>query len=235
MNEGERIQFAVGSAVYTCLTLGLCPELFTSSELLVMSGKLQAGKMKRTAQMAYQAFSRAVSLQLHVLVMWDIDSVSNSLFSIASSHGEDPLRHESSLRALFQELCRSCIYIDHYLSWSRHAYSEIAMQWWQKGKSALTHSSSAIKWQDWAETSSQLEAISSLAAHIHITTLELLLQSYGELARHLVSPQLFTQCLTVTQNIATRLKQEQMVCKHISNSHFTIHICRWVWLDCKPR
>lgn len=99
-----------------------------------MSGKLQAGKMKRTAQMAYQAFSRAVSAQLHTLVLWDIDSVNGSLFSAASSGGKDALSHESCLRALFQSLCRNCAYIDHYLPWSKHAYSEIAMQWWQKGE-----------------------------------------------------------------------------------------------------
>ena len=97
-----------------------------------MSGKLQAGKMKRTAQMAYQAFSREVSTRLHVLVLWDIDSINGSLFSGVTS--EDPLSQESSLRALFQALCRSCSYIDHYLPWSKHSYSEIALQCWQKGE-----------------------------------------------------------------------------------------------------
>lgn len=98
-----------------------------------MSGKLQAGKMKRTAQMAYQAFSRAVRTQLHVFVLWDINSTSGSLFSTAG-RGEGGVAQESSLRALFQALCRSCAHMDHYLPWSKHAYSEIAMQWWQQSE-----------------------------------------------------------------------------------------------------
>lgn len=71
--------------------------------------------------------------------------------------------------------------------------------------------SASIKWQEWAETSSQLEAISSLAAHVHITTSELLTRAYGELARHLVSPRLFTRCLTVAQTIASGIKQKEIV------------------------
>lgn len=70
-----------------------------------------------------------------------------------------------------------------------------------------------VRWQEWAETSTQLEAVGSLAAHIHITTCQLLIGTYGELARHLVSPKLFTRCLTATQDIAIRLKEKEMVCE----------------------
>lgn len=117
-----------------CMHAGLCPGLFTSSELLVMSGKLQEGKMKRNAQLAYRAFSRAVSAKLHVLVLWNLDSVTGSLFSPhSSSHGEDVLGYEAALRRLFESLYLRSSHIDHYQPWSKHAYSEIAMQWWQKG------------------------------------------------------------------------------------------------------
>ena len=80
--------------------------------------------------------------------------------------------------------------------------------------------SSAVKWQDWAETSSQLEAISSLAAHVHITTSELLTRTYGELARHLVTPRLFTQCLAATQSIALKLRQDEMVNRNGFSDNF---------------
>lgn len=99
-----------------------------------MSGKLQAGKMKRTAQIAYQAFSAAVSCNLHVLVLWDLDSVTGSLFSSQSQRqGEENLAYEASLRSLFQSVYQRCAHVDHYQPWSKHVYSEIAMQWWQKG------------------------------------------------------------------------------------------------------
>lgn len=71
--------------------------------------------------------------------------------------------------------------------------------------------SSAVKWEDWADTSSQLEAISSLAAHVHMTTSDLLIRKYGELGRHLVSPKIFTECLVMTQNVAIKIKQKEMV------------------------
>ncbi len=71
--------------------------------------------------------------------------------------------------------------------------------------------SAAIKWQEWTDTSSQLEAISSLAAHIHIVTTELLTQAYGELSRHLVTPRLFLDCLSMTQRIAIKIKQKENV------------------------
>ena len=71
--------------------------------------------------------------------------------------------------------------------------------------------SSAVKWQEWTETSSQLETISSLAAHIHIVTSEVLIQAYGELGRHLVTPKLFIECLNMTQNIAIKIKQKEKV------------------------
>ena len=97
-----------------------------------MSGKMQAGKMKRTAEIAYQAFSRAISMNLRVFVLWNLDGVTGSLFP---SQSLDNLGQEASLRGLFQSILQRCAHVDHYQPWSRHAYSEIAMQWWQKGTS----------------------------------------------------------------------------------------------------
>ncbi len=111
----------------------MSPELFTSSELVVMSGKLQAGKMKRTVQIAHQAFSRAVCARLHVFVCWNTDLVTGSLFSFKTPHGADILSFETSVRILFQSLFQSCSHIDYYKPWSKHAYRDIAMRQWQGG------------------------------------------------------------------------------------------------------
>ena len=40
---------------------------------------------------------------------------------------------EETLRATFRSLCRACSYIDHYQSWSKQAYTDIALRWWQQG------------------------------------------------------------------------------------------------------
>ena len=188
-----------------------------------MSSKLEAGKMKRTAEMALQAFSRAVRAHLSVFIIWNVDSMTGSLFPTHSSLGEDALAYQTSLRSLFRSICRRCSYIDHYQPWTKHAYTEIALQWWQKGirlffctpgfpKILFIVESSPLSWQEWADTSSQLEAVASLAAHIHITTCELLTRTYGEAGRHLASPKLFIECLTITQKLAVQIKQKELVC-----------------------
>lgn len=41
---------------------------------------------------------------------------------------------EETLRATFKLLCRACSYIDHYQSWSKQAYTDIALRWWQQGR-----------------------------------------------------------------------------------------------------
>ncbi len=70
-----------------------------------------------------------------------------------------------------------------------------------------------MNWQDWAVSSSQLEALGGLAAHIHITSLELLTREYGSYSRRLVSPRLFVECLTLTQHMAVNLSQKENVCQ----------------------
>ena len=73
-----------------------------------------------------------------------------------------------------------------------------------------------VKWEDWVDSSSQLEAVGNLAAHVHITSTELLLRgkSYGYDARrvgHLISPQTFVECLKMTTNLAVQMKREEQV------------------------
>lgn len=73
-----------------------------------------------------------------------------------------------------------------------------------------------MKWQDWVDTSSHLEAVGNLAAHVHITTAELLRGGYaprlpgrGDL---LVSPQTFIDCLKMTKTLAMEIKKKEQVC-----------------------
>ena len=68
-----------------------------------------------------------------------------------------------------------------------------------------------IKWQDWVDTSSQLEAVGNLAAHVHLTTTELLSRIFGGHSCDLVSPKTFIECLRMTESIATKLKREEKV------------------------
>ena len=140
---------------------GLCPGLFTTSELLVMSNKLQRGRVKKTTEGARQTFAKAVCKNLHVFIIWDVHYRTGSLFSTDSvldqSHNQsfdhgtsgdndniDRLQRsipptcpmfskEETLRATFRSLCRACSYIDHYQSWSKQAYTDIALRWWQQG------------------------------------------------------------------------------------------------------
>ncbi len=141
---------------------GICSGLFSSSELLVMSSKLQQGGLKKTKDGAQQAFARSIRSHLHVIVVWDLDSRTGSPFATTdtghravqvleltteSSGLCQPLqqwKREESMRATFVSLCRSCAHIDHYLPWSKQAYGDIALQLWQQA--------SQPNWQDWVDT-----------------------------------------------------------------------------------
>lgn len=129
------------------VTLGLYPGLFTSSELLVMSSKMQAGRLKKTVEGAQQVFARAVCRQLHVFILWDVaDGKSGSLFSqsMASQPSlESGLLSEESSRLCFSSLYRACSYVDYYQPWSKQDYCDIALRWWQRfngGRYLLLHS-----------------------------------------------------------------------------------------------
>ena len=75
-----------------------------------------------------------------------------------------------------------------------------------------------MKWQDWVDTSSHLEAVGNLAAHVHITTTELLRASYaptlllGGSISELISPQTFIDCLKMTKTLAMEIKKKEQVC-----------------------
>ena len=76
-----------------------------------------------------------------------------------------------------------------------------------------------MKWQDWVDTSSHLEAVGNLAAHVHITTTELLRGSYApglllgsSSIGELISPQTFIDCLKMTKILAMEIKKKEQVC-----------------------
>lgn len=72
-----------------------------------------------------------------------------------------------------------------------------------------------MRWQDWVNTSSHLEAVGNLAAHVHITTSELLRGSYAPgrgIISDLVSPQTFIDCLRMTKRLAMEIKRKEQVC-----------------------
>ena len=84
-----------------------------------------------------------------------------------------------------------------------------------------------VKWLDWVDTSSHLEAVGNLAAHVHITTAELLRKgSYsmspgltGNSISDLVSPQTFMDCLKMTKTLAMEIKKKEQVCTILHTYH----------------
>ena len=68
-----------------------------------------------------------------------------------------------------------------------------------------------MKWQDWVDSSSQLEAVGHLAAHVHITTVELLKRCHRGNVCDLISPRTFIECLKMTQRLAVTMKQKEKV------------------------
>ena len=127
-----------------------------------MSSKLQQSKMKKTAEGAHQVFARSVRKNLHIFVIWDC-SRSGSPFGEPNSSPIDRMSWlqssrgavnnsvhamgtatEESLRAVFEFLSNACSHIDHYHVWSKQAYTDIALRYWQ--------CSEEYSWQEWIET-----------------------------------------------------------------------------------
>ena len=242
METGVYCSLSCVMCIHACLSIGLCPGLFTTSELLVMSSKLQQGRVKKTTDGARQTFAKAVQKHLHVFILWDMDHRRDSLFTQHSTGVAqymdtlptwEAFSSEEQMRSVFTTLCQACSYIDHFSSWTKQEYTDIALRWWQQGSTEIgdthrpihTHNyiqykihydlnllgASAVKWQDWIDTSSQLEAVGMLATHIHLTTMELLARIYGNDCSSLLSPKVFIKCLCITQELAMKFKAEEKV------------------------
>ncbi len=110
--------------------------LFASSEITEIGNKLNVGRLKRkTAEAATQSFRRAIQTNLHVVVVWSMDSVTGSLFTLehTATEGVHYLDRETDVRNIFRVLHRTCAYIDYYKPWTKNVYIDIAISWWQKG------------------------------------------------------------------------------------------------------
>ncbi len=69
----------------------------------------------------------------------------------------------------------------------------------------------AVRSQDWIDTSSQLEAVGMLATHIHLTTSELLTRIYGPRSSTLLSPKVFIESLRIAQELAVKFIAQEKV------------------------
>lgn len=193
---------------------GLCPGLFTTSELLVLSSKFQTGKLKKTAEASYQAFAQAIQPNLHVIVTWNVHDFSTADTG-AVFNPLPQLRHVDTdiqtfvrfehERGLFSALSKACSYIDHYSHWSNAAYSEVALNYWSSTQS---------------QYSSNNEALSFLAAHIHQTSHQMMLTLLPNKSGWFVNPECYVHFLQFASKVFNCLKKEKEV-----NHQYILFLC----------
>ena len=185
---------------------GLSPGLFSSSELLVMGSKVQVNRLKKTVESSYQEFAASVRKRLHIFVVWDTQ-FGSPFTKERRWHSkmitEDSLYQEECERVVFALVCKFCTHIDYYHPWSKQSYGDVALRVWQD--------STCPRWDEWTSSPSQLEALSLLAAHMHLTTMECLYCSVSSRASELISPGTFLECLNMTKKLAVKLIMEQKV------------------------
>ena len=170
-----------------------------------MSNKINTEKLRRTTDSAFQGFADVVKSNLHVVVTWITPYM--DVFTIktySSAHQYDPrFIMEENWVNLFQSVLRSCSYVDKYQIWAKDSYSEIALQFWAK-KKLLKRSSM---------NSSDLEALSYLAAHIHLTAVGVLQTTLPDnINRWIGTPGDYVQCLRNAFNFYEDLKKNGEVC-----------------------
>lgn len=171
-----------------------------------MGSKVQANRLKKTVENSYQEFAASVHKHLHIFVVWDTQF--GSPFSRDSKKTtEDSLYQEECERAVFALVCKYCTHIDCYHPWSKLSYGDIALHVWQD--------STCPRWEEWTSSPSQLEALSLLAAHVHITSMECLYCSASSRPSDLISPGTFIECLNMTKKLAVKLIMEQKVPAYI--------------------
>ena len=194
-------------------SLGMSSSLFTSSELIVMSSKVQSGKLRRTAEAASKALIQAMHPNLHVVIIWDTPIINNTN-DVFSPVGENlaydnnkpnkrALWKEEHWRCLFSALSSTTQYIDHFQPWSKNSYSEVALQYWQ----SLSHDISI-----YSIDSSELETLSYLAAHIHLSAKKVTQQVLPDFKCCLATVKDYVQCLQFGVKMATDLKDKKKVC-----------------------
>lgn len=173
--------------------------MFTPSELLVMSsrrpgsGNRISKKKPRTADAAYQLLAQCVQEYLHIVVCWNQSADNNNILSTRL------LVDGSTFRLVY----KACSYTDLYEQWSKDSYLDVAVRWLKD--------QSTPSWEEWIESNSQLEAISSLAVHMHLTSNKLVGPVLS--ATSVLSPRKFIECLSMSKTIALHIRKEEKVNK----------------------
>jgi len=152
------------------------------------------GKKKpRTADAAYQQLAECVQKYLHVVVCWNQLADDNILSTRLLVNG-----------SAFRLVYKACSYIDLYEQWSKDSYLDVAVRWLKD--------QSTPSWEEWIESNSQLEAVSSLTVHMHLTSNKLV-GSVLSAATSVLSPKTFIECLSMSKTIALHIRKEEKVNK----------------------
>ena len=187
-----------------------------------MSFKAQQGKMlnvRRTAETAYQSFAQAVFPFLHIVITWDtpgINNTNNEIFRPITYYSEfydedelgakDFFIGEEQRRSLFNTLTKTTSYMDHYLPWSKNSFSEVALQFWQ--------SPSVTDSGVFPTNTSKLEALSFLAAHIHLSSCNMLQKVSPTFTGWMFTVRDYKHCLEMGYKLALDWKLEKEVIIH---------------------
>lgn len=152
------------------------------------SGSRISKKKPRTADAAYQQLAECVLQYLHVVVCWNqFDCTILSTKLLVDGYA-------------FRLVYRACSYIDLHEQWSKDSYLDVAVRWLKD--------QSAPSWDEWIESSSQLEAVGSLAVHMHLTSNKL---AGPALSAAILSPTTFIECLSIAKTIALHMRKEEKV------------------------
>ena len=176
---------------------------------------MHTGKLRRTADAALQALSQSIQPNLHVIVTWDVphttgDGAIFDTVPIATSCYhlyEKPLKMdtvfmaEEHWRSFFALIFGMSHYVDYYQSWPRSAYSDMALQVWNSAQLAAKSSLDG----------SSIEALSFLAAQIHLTATEVLKKVYPSQVGYLMSPKDYIRCLNMGVKIDSKLRSKNEV------------------------
>ena len=205
MSEGIYYSLCLYQLLLVLLLTGLSPNLFTASELIALSGKLQAGRIRKTAEGTQQAFASQVLIRLHVIVTWNMSCpASGQVFNITSTsnntYAMQCLKKELFRRMVFNALLAVTSHVDVYQPWTKTICSEVAFIYWQQHKDEV----------ELSQSYSQLEALSMLAAHVHLTTAETITNNHHH-NLELVSPRSFLYCLRMTLAMVQYLTKKKTV------------------------
>ena len=198
--------------------IGISSNLFTSSEILVLSSKMHTGKVRRTADAALQALSQSIQPNLHVVVMWDVPHTAcdGAIFDTVPMAASCSCLHEKPLemdavfvaeehwRSFFALIFGMSHYVDYYQPWAKSAYSDMALQVWNSAQLAAKSSLDG----------SSIEALSFLAAQIHLTAIEVLKKVYPSQVGYLMSPKDYVRCLNMGVKIDSKLRNKNEVSEY---------------------